>query len=98
MTVVRAHVVVVLFVAVFVGSLHAMEICNITQEGLDACKPSVATQNPVDPTPDCCKAVGGADMECLCSYRDSSMLPYLGIDPALAIGLPAKCNLPAPPC
>ncbi|KAK1436972.1 hypothetical protein QVD17_02756 [Tagetes erecta] len=95
----RAHVFVVFVVfAVVVGGLHAMEICNMNQDGLDACKPSVMTQNPVDPTPECCKAVAGADMGCLCSYRDSTMLPYLGIDPALAVGLPAKCSLPAPPC
>ncbi|KAL8232951.1 hypothetical protein R6Q57_002729 [Mikania cordata] len=97
-TVTRAKLVVFLVLVVLIGSLQAVEICNMTEDGLVACRPSVTPPNPVDPTPDCCKAVAGADMKCLCSYRDSSMLPSFGIDPVLAVGLPTKCSLPAPPC
>ncbi|KAL9995109.1 putative lipid-transfer protein DIR1 [Helianthus anomalus] len=94
----RAETVVFLMLVVVIGGLQAMEICDMNQDGLVACKPSVTNPNPVDPTPECCKAIAGADMKCLCSYKDSSMLPSLGIDPILAIALPAKCSLPAPPC
>ncbi|KAI3819605.1 hypothetical protein L1987_13446 [Smallanthus sonchifolius] len=98
MAVARARVVAFLVLVAVIGGSQALEICDMTEDGLVACKPSVTTPNPVHPTPECCKAVAGADMKCLCSYRDSSMLPSLGIDPELAVGLPAKCSLPAPPC
>lgn len=94
----RAPVMVLLVLVVVIGGLQAAEICDMTEDGLMACKPSVTTEKPVDPSPECCKAVSGADKKCLCSYKDSVVLPALGIDPRLALGLPAKCNLPAPPC
>ncbi|CAH1447112.1 unnamed protein product [Lactuca virosa] len=94
----RAPVVVILVLMVMIGGLQAAEICNMTEDGLMACKPSVTTEKPVYPSPECCKAVSGADMKCLCSYKESLILPSLGIDPGLALGLPVKCNLPAPPC
>lgn len=71
-------------------------LCKMTEDGLLACKPSVTKPNPVDPSADCCKALSGADLDCLCSYRNSMVLPALGIDPELAMGLPAKCGLPTP--
>ncbi|KAI3732706.1 hypothetical protein L1987_63913 [Smallanthus sonchifolius] len=98
MVVARAPVVVFLVLAAVIGGSQALEICDMTEDGLVACNLSVTNPNPVDPIPECCKAVAGADMKCLCSYRDSSMLPSLGIDPVLAVGLPAKCSLPARQC
>ncbi|CAK7349442.1 unnamed protein product [Dovyalis caffra] len=86
--------------ALFEGSL-AMSICDISEDGLSACRPSVTEPNPVDPPSiDCCKAVSGANLTCLCSYKNSYLLPYLGIDPDLAMGLPSKCNpsTPVPNC
>ncbi|WCJ37240.1 hypothetical protein M5689_018392 [Euphorbia peplus] len=72
-------------------------LCGMNDEGLAACKPSVTQPNPVDPpSPDCCKALTSADLTCLCSYRNSFMLPSLGIDTDLALGLPAKCDLSTP--
>ncbi|CAI0561239.1 unnamed protein product [Linum tenue] len=72
--------------------------CNMTQEGLQACKPSVTKPNPVDPPAlACCQALGRADLKCLCSYKNSFVLPSLGIDPDLAMALPQKCNLPSLP-
>ncbi|RYR20964.1 hypothetical protein Ahy_B03g066192 [Arachis hypogaea] len=65
-------------------------------DGLMACKPSVTQPNPTDPTTECCNAVSNADLQCLCSYKNSVELPFLGIDPDLAISLPAKCNLQTP--
>ncbi|XP_058206036.1 putative lipid-transfer protein DIR1 [Rhododendron vialii] len=83
-------------VAVFGGS-EALELCNMNEDGLTACKPSVTTPNPVDPTPPCCEALSAANLTCLCGYRHSFVLPSLGIDPDLAMALPAKCNLTPPP-
>lgn len=74
----------------------AMTLCNMDEKGLMACKPSVTPPDPVDPTEECCEALRGADLKCLCSYRNSLMLPSIGIDPDLAIALPPKCSLTLP--
>lgn len=71
-------------------------VCNMTQEGFDACKPSVTPPNPPPPSAACCKALANADLPCLCSYKNSPLLPALGIDPGLAMTLPPKCNLKLP--
>lgn len=95
----RGYVKLVALVAVMVVVLrgaNSMTLCNVTEDGFTACKPSVTQPDPTPPTPECCKAVSGADLKCLCSYRNSFMLPSLGIDPDLALGLPEKCNLPSP--
>ncbi|PWA48619.1 Bifunctional inhibitor/plant lipid transfer protein/seed storage helical domain-containing protein [Artemisia annua] len=97
MAMAKMMVLLVVVVAV-VGSLQAVDICDMTEDGLMACKPSVTNPDPAEPSPECCKAISGADLKCLCSYRDSRVLPSFGIDPVLAVGLPVKCNLPAPPC
>ncbi|KAJ9189292.1 hypothetical protein P3X46_000602 [Hevea brasiliensis] len=75
---------------------NAQTICNMPMAGLMACKPSVTPPNPTAPTSACCSALSHADMRCLCSYKNSKLLPSLGIDPNLAIQLPAKCKLPHP--
>ena len=97
MAMAKLMVFLVVLVAV-VGSLQAVDICDMTEDGLMACKPAVTNPDPAEPSPECCKAISGADLKCLCSYRDSSVLPSFGIDPVLAVALPVKCNLPAPPC
>ncbi|KAK4782040.1 hypothetical protein SAY86_016142 [Trapa natans] len=71
-------------------------LCKMNEDGLLACKPSVTKPNPADPTAACCKALSSADLTCLCSYKNSMVLPALGIDPDLAMGLPVKCGLPVP--
>ncbi|KAK1257362.1 hypothetical protein QJS04_geneDACA025021 [Acorus gramineus] len=38
-----------------------------------------------------------ADWGCLCTHRNNNMLSYYGVDPNLALQLPSKCGLPAPP-
>ncbi|CAI9107296.1 OLC1v1006621C1 [Oldenlandia corymbosa var. corymbosa] len=82
----------------FLGGAMALSMCNMDEEGLMACKPSVTPPPPapVDPSAACCEALRGADLECLCSYKNSLMLPSLGIDPDLALALPPKCNLQLP--
>lgn len=93
-------VIVMIFAAISSKSVlqlsTAQTICNMPVAGLMACKPSVTPPNPTAPTSDCCSALSHADMKCLCSYKNSKLLPSLGIDPKLAVKLPAKCNLPHP--
>ncbi|CAN6447697.1 unnamed protein product [Victoria cruziana] len=74
----------------------------MTEDGLLACKPSVTANGdcpPPGPSATCCTAIAAADLLCLCSYRNSMILPSLGIDPDLAMQLPGKCGIPLPnPC
>ncbi|KAK4266552.1 hypothetical protein QN277_027450 [Acacia crassicarpa] len=90
-------VVVLLLLAVAASTINGQSICNVPISGLMACKPSVTLPNPAAPSADCCSALSHANMRCLCSYKNSKLLPSLGIDPTLAMQLPAKCNLPHPP-
>ncbi|EEF35098.1 putative lipid-transfer protein DIR1 [Ricinus communis] len=92
----KVVLVVVLMVTMFEGS-RSLTLCDMNDDGLLACKPSVTKPDPVEPpSPACCQALTGANLTCLCSYRNSLMLPSLGIDPDLALGLPSKCNLTPP--
>ncbi|KAJ8774183.1 hypothetical protein K2173_009614 [Erythroxylum novogranatense] len=75
---------------------NAQTICNMPASGLTSCKGSVTPPNPTPPTTECCSALSHADLRCLCSYRNSKLLPTLGIDPNLAMQLPDKCKLPRP--
>ncbi|WOL18734.1 hypothetical protein Cni_G27531 [Canna indica] len=72
-------------------------LCNMSEEGMMACKPCISTVKPEEkPTAACCAELQQANLTCLCSYKNSDLLPYLGIDPNLAAQLPAKCNMTAP--
>ncbi|RWW21031.1 hypothetical protein GW17_00014831, partial [Ensete ventricosum] len=96
-TVVVAMAMVLLLVAASTTAAAGQSLCNMTQVGLAACKPCIATVKPEEkPTEACCTALKQADLPCLCSYKNSDLLPYLGIDPKQAMQLPAKCNI-APP-
>ncbi|KAK7293210.1 hypothetical protein RJT34_16073 [Clitoria ternatea] len=93
---VKLMVVMVVMVCCMPKGCKGLSLCNMNEDGLEACKPSV-TQPPVDPpSTDCCNALAGADLKCLCSYKNSSQLPFFGIDPILAASLPAKCHLTPP--
>ncbi|GAB2250398.1 hypothetical protein Droror1_Dr00016648 [Drosera rotundifolia] len=70
-----------------------MNVCGMTRDDLTACMPSVRLVNPIPPSENCCKAIADADLTCLCSYQKSSVLPAIGINPAEAMKLPAKCNV-----
>ncbi|KAJ4818900.1 Bifunctional inhibitor/lipid-transfer protein/seed storage 2S albumin superfamily protein [Rhynchospora pubera] len=72
------------------------EICNMTEQELEACKPSVSGSDPTPPSTECCDGLKKADLTCLCSYKNSAFLPALGIDPDLTMQLPAKCGMTAP--
>ncbi|XP_022760995.1 putative lipid-transfer protein DIR1 [Durio zibethinus] len=87
-------VAVVMVMAIAVTD--AQGICNMPASGLMACKPAVTPPNPPPPTSTCCSSLSHADMRCLCSYKNSKLLPSLGIDPNLAMQLPSLCKLPNP--
>lgn len=91
----KMAVLVILMVVLFEGS-KAFTLCNMDDNGLSACKPAVTQPDPADPTTECCQALSAANLTCLCEYKNSVVLPALGIDPQLAMGLPAKCNLTPP--
>ncbi|GMP71302.1 hypothetical protein CsSME_00029770 [Camellia sinensis var. sinensis] len=93
----EAYQKVAIVVLLLVAITNAQTICNVSMDGLTACKPSVTPPNPTPPSATCCSALSHANMQCLCSYKNSKLLPSLGIDPNLALQLPAKCKLPNPP-
>ncbi|KAL4363569.1 hypothetical protein GQ457_04G025980 [Hibiscus cannabinus] len=97
MAMATGKLVVVLMMVIMLEGTRAISLCDMNDDGIEACRPSVTQPNPVDPTPLCCDALKGANLSCLCSYKNSMWLPSLGIDPALAMALPPKCNLHMPP-
>lgn len=93
--------VVVLVLLVVLGGNEiilskAEGVCNMSMEDLNACKPSVSSLEPTEPSAECCSALADADLPCLCSYKHSFMLQSLDIDPDRAMQLPTKCNLTPP--
>ncbi|XP_062104913.1 putative lipid-transfer protein DIR1 [Humulus lupulus] len=94
--VIVALLVVGITTSINVELSYAQTICKVPMKGLMECKPAVTKPNPKSPTPECCSALTHADLQCLCSYKNSQLLPSLGIDPTLALQLPQKCNLPHP--
>lgn len=85
-----------LLLMVAISSSLGQRICNMSGEDLMACKPSVTPPSPTPPSARCCSALSRADIRCLCSYKNSKLLPSLGIDPNIASQLPEKCKLPHP--
>ncbi|MBN8147947.1 hypothetical protein J0J24_24745, partial [Vibrio vulnificus] len=61
-----------------IASTNAQNICKIPVSGLMACRPAVTSPNPTPPTTTCCSALSHADIPCLCSYKNSNLLPSLG--------------------
>ncbi|XAR72839.1 hypothetical protein NMG60_11019614 [Bertholletia excelsa] len=94
-------VLVMLVAAVMVGHEVAVaagqNVCGMNLAGLMACKPSVCTDaDPVPPSKACCRALKGADMQCLCDLKQKKdMLASYSISPDLAVQLPGKCGMPA---
>ncbi|CAN0916931.1 Putative lipid-transfer protein DIR1 [Linum grandiflorum] len=88
----------VVLIVIMVKMAEGQVICNIPVEGLRAYKQAVTPPRPSPPTRDCCSAVSHGDLRCICRYKNSPLLPSLGIDPKLAVQLPGKCGLPPPPC
>ncbi|CAJ1933463.1 unnamed protein product [Sphenostylis stenocarpa] len=67
--------------------------CRMPKDGLKACLASVSGDNPVDPSSDCCSAIGKADLQCFCRYKDSGLLSVYGVDPNKCMELPVKCKV-----
>ncbi|WOL11510.1 hypothetical protein Cni_G20273 [Canna indica] len=87
----------VLLLVVEMAAAGGQGPCKMSQEGLNACKPCIRSVKPEEnPTDTCCAALKQADLSCLCGYKNSSLLPYLGIEPNRAMELPAKCNITLP--
>ncbi|KAM1000605.1 hypothetical protein ACFX2I_007218 [Malus domestica] len=84
---------VILLLALVAGST-AVSICNIESDQLKECRPAVTGKSPKPPTKRCCSVVRQANLPCLCNFK--SVLPSIGIDPALAMALPKKCGLKTP--
>ncbi|KAK3126818.1 hypothetical protein QOZ80_7AG0563290 [Eleusine coracana subsp. coracana] len=74
-------------------------ICNLSRDGIRACQPAAATHNPTnEPSAECCSALAGANLPCLCRYKSSAgvWVRFYRIDINRAMGLPAKCGLEMP--
>ncbi|CAN6203612.1 unnamed protein product [Urochloa humidicola] len=76
----------------------AEAVCGMTNEQFMSCQPAAAktTDPPAPPSQACCAALGAANLECLCGYKNSPWMSVYNIDPERAMQLPAKCGLPTP--
>ncbi|KAL4185291.1 hypothetical protein AMTRI_Chr10g5160 [Amborella trichopoda] len=89
--------VIAIVVLVIVEFGNGMEICGMDSGELQQCLPAIRGPSPSAPNPGCCSTIRKADLLCLCSYRDSFLLPTFGVDPKLAMALPRECHLIPPP-
>ncbi|WVZ62727.1 hypothetical protein U9M48_012437 [Paspalum notatum var. saurae] len=90
----------VVFLLLLAAAAPAAEaVCNMSNEQFMSCQPAAAkTTGPAaDPTAACCDALRGADLTCLCRYKDSPWMGVYNIDPQRAMELPTKCGLAMPP-
>ncbi|KAJ1288908.1 hypothetical protein BS78_02G124300 [Paspalum vaginatum] len=94
-----ALVVLLVVLAVAAVAAPAEAVCNMSNEQFMSCQPAAAktTGPPADPTAACCDALRGADLGCLCRYKDSPWMGVYNIDPQRAMDLPTKCGLAKPP-
>ncbi|XP_066393831.1 putative lipid-transfer protein DIR1 [Miscanthus floridulus] len=74
-------------------------VCDMSNEQFMSCQPAAAktTDPPAAPSQACCDALAGADLTCLCGYKNSPWMSVYNIDPKRAMELPAKCGLATPP-
>ncbi|CAM0947643.1 unnamed protein product [Alopecurus aequalis] len=89
----------VLAVALAVAPRPTHAVCKMSNDDFMACQPAAAATTGAmpEPTPECCATLGKADLECLCTYKNSPWLNLYNIDPKRAMELPAKCGLTTPP-
>ncbi|MED6193305.1 hypothetical protein PIB30_018051 [Stylosanthes scabra] len=91
------NVMIMVLVMCMVGSMANGQICKMPLSGLSDCKQYASTNvaNPVNPpiNSPCCQAVKGADINCLCGYKNSPYLAIYQIDPVKAMQLPVKCKV-----
>ncbi|KAI4326357.1 hypothetical protein MLD38_031680 [Melastoma candidum] len=87
------------FLAITAQPGDAVTFCGVDDDGQTVCKPSIMGPTPADPAPECCKvltALSAEDLNCLCGYKSSPLLPALGIDPELVMGTVKKCGITPP--
>ncbi|QCE05669.1 hypothetical protein DEO72_LG9g674 [Vigna unguiculata] len=75
------------------AATDAMDLCGVPSSDLMKCLPAVTPPSPSEPSKDCCSVINIVDLKCLCGFKSSPLLPALGIDPKLALELPAKCKI-----
>ncbi|KQK14911.1 putative lipid-transfer protein DIR1 [Brachypodium distachyon] len=88
-----------LAVALLVLAASAQAICDISSGGIRSCQPAAAVRNPTDaPSAECCAALAGADLACLCRYKSvgGMWVRFYKIDVKRAMALPGKCGLTMP--
>ncbi|KAJ3708621.1 hypothetical protein LUZ61_012326 [Rhynchospora tenuis] len=74
------------------------DICNVSTDGFNECKPCIQNDNPTNgPTKACCDALENADFKCLCKYKDSYILKTMDINSTRAMELPQLCKIPNAP-
>ncbi|XP_040382197.1 putative lipid-transfer protein DIR1 [Oryza brachyantha] len=98
-TTAAAVLAVAVILAASAGLAHG--VCNLSDAGLEACKPAAAVRNPTDtPSSQCCAALASADLPCLCRYKGSAAargwMRLYGVDLNRAMTLPGKCGLTLP--
>ncbi|EEF43304.1 lipid binding protein, putative [Ricinus communis] len=91
----KIAIVALVLVLVLAIVVNGENPCRLTNEGIEACRPSVTGQNPAAPSDACCAALSKADLQCLCFYKNNYpwLLSSYKIDPNLAMQLPVKCKL-----
>ncbi|PKI49035.1 putative lipid-transfer protein DIR1 [Punica granatum] len=94
----RLNIIIMSVLLVVMAAVaNSQTVCNVTVAELQSCLPAAKPPNPPPPTAACCFSLKHADFCCLYSYRDSPLLPSLGVDPKLALRIPDKCHLSHPP-
>lgn len=94
----KVRVMCVAMVAFLLALDGVHGICNVSNDGLMACKPAIQNDNPADqPSGDCCAALKNANFKCLCKYKDSYMLKTMDINSTRAMALPQMCSIATVP-
>ncbi|KAF3336551.1 putative lipid-transfer protein DIR1 [Carex littledalei] len=62
------------------GMVSALSLCGMNNDDITACLPSVRGFIPPRPTPNCCRAVRKANLQCFCSYKHSVLIRQLGVN------------------
>lgn len=70
-------------------------ICGISPTDLMTCKSAVVGTTGQPPSTACCAALSNpkANLPCLCTFKSSGWIKFLGINPDLATKLPVECKI-----
>ncbi|KAK9747839.1 hypothetical protein RND81_02G018000 [Saponaria officinalis] len=82
-----------IMVIIMAQRAEAQDVCGKPASVLLPCLASVRQPNPPSPSPQCCDGLKTMDVQCLCGYVSSPLLPVYGIDKNLALALPGKCGI-----